>query len=96
MIHAYHEGDKPNFNHKKIKYINIEEVNPELVKFKQRHKDDPVANGEITEIPGGNTHSTSSSVPAASRAPAEGHGSQMRVGCSPTAGQGHGRCNHDS
>ena len=21
MIHAYHEGDKPNFNHKKIKYF---------------------------------------------------------------------------
>ena len=53
MLHAYYEGDKPDFNHKKIKYINIEEVNPELVKFKQRHKNDPVANGELQEIPGG-------------------------------------------
>ena len=53
MIHAYHEGNRPNLDHEKIKYINIEEANPELVKFKQRHKDDPVANGEITEIAGG-------------------------------------------
>jgi hypothetical protein len=38
MIHAYHEGNRPNLDHEKIKYINIEEANPELVKFKQRHK----------------------------------------------------------
>ena len=45
MLYAYHEGPKPDFDHAKVKYINIEEANPELVRFKQRHKDDPVANG---------------------------------------------------
>ena len=36
-LYAYHEGDKPDLQHDKIEYVNIEEVNPELVKFKQRH-----------------------------------------------------------
>ena len=53
MLHAYYEGDRPDFNHAKVKFTNIEEANPELVKFKHRHKNDPVANGETTEIPGG-------------------------------------------
>ena len=53
VLHAYYEGNKPDFNHAKVKFINIEEANPELVKFKQRHKSDPVANGETQEIPGG-------------------------------------------
>ena len=53
VLHAYHEGDRPDFQHGKIKFINIEEVNPALVEFKKRHKDDPVANGEVKEIPGG-------------------------------------------
>ena len=53
VLHAYYEGDKPNFKNQKIKFINIEEVNPELVAFKKRHRDDPVANGEVKEIPGG-------------------------------------------
>ena len=49
-LYAYHESDKPKFEHEKIKFVNIEEANPELVKFKQRHKNDPVANGEVTII----------------------------------------------
>ena len=57
VLYAYHEGNRPEkayeFNPAKVKFVNIEEANPELVKFKQRHKDDPVANGETTEIPGG-------------------------------------------
>ena len=52
-LYAYHEGDTPDFVNEKIKYINIEDVNPELVKFKERHKNDPVANGELQEIPNG-------------------------------------------
>ena len=52
-LYAYHEGEKPTLEHPKIKFINIEDANPELIKFKQRHKDDPVANGEVDEIPGG-------------------------------------------
>ena len=53
ILHAYYEGARPDFNHAKVKFTNIEEANPELVKFKHRHKNDPVANGETTEIPGG-------------------------------------------
>jgi len=53
LLHAYYEGSKPDFNHAKVKFVNIEDANPELVKFKQRHKSDPVANGETKEIPGG-------------------------------------------
>ena len=53
VLYAYYEGKLPDIKHNKVKFINIEEVNPELVSFKQRHKDDPVANGETTEIPGG-------------------------------------------
>lgn len=52
-ITAYYEGQTPNLIHPKIEYVNIEEANPELVKFKTRHKNDPVANGEIEEIKGG-------------------------------------------
>ena len=52
-LYAYHEGQKPDFDHDKVKFINIEDANPELVKFKTRHKNDPVANGEVKEIPGG-------------------------------------------
>ena len=53
LLHAYYEGTRPKFNNAKVKFINIEDVNPALVKFKQRHKDDPVANGEIHEVAGG-------------------------------------------
>ena len=52
-LYAYYEGKEPNLKHNKIVYVNIEDVNPELVKFKTRHKNDPVANGELDEIPGG-------------------------------------------
>ena len=50
VLYAYHEGEKPDLEHDKIKFIQIEDANPELVKFKQRHKNDPVANGEVDEI----------------------------------------------
>ena len=53
VLHAYYEGEKPHYENSKVKFIHIEDVNPELVKFKHRHKDDPVANGEITEVQGG-------------------------------------------
>jgi len=52
-IHAYYEQSRPDMEDKKVKFINIEEVNPDLVSFKQRHRDDPVANGETQEVPGG-------------------------------------------
>ena len=52
-LYAYHEGPKPKYEHTKVKFLNTEEVNPDLLTFKQRHKNDPVANGDLQEIPGG-------------------------------------------
>jgi hypothetical protein len=52
-LYAYHEGPQPNLKHGKIVYVDIEAVNPELVAFKNKHRNDPVANGETQEIPGG-------------------------------------------
>ena len=36
ILYAYHEGDMPTLVHKKVKFINIEEVNPDLVAFKKK------------------------------------------------------------
>ena len=53
-VNVYYEDQEPDQSfHPRKKYINLHEVQPELVKFKDRHKDDPVANGETQEIEGG-------------------------------------------
>ena len=52
-LYVYYEKQKPDLQHEKIVYVDLEKENPDLVAFKTRHKNDPVANGEITEIPGG-------------------------------------------
>ena len=52
-LYVYYEKKLPEIINSKIEYINLEEVNPGLVKFKERHKNDPVANGELQEIPDG-------------------------------------------
>lgn len=53
-VNVYYEDQEPDQSfHPRKKYINLHEVQPELVKFKQRHKNDPVANGELQEIPNG-------------------------------------------
>lgn len=52
-LYAYYEGTKPDFEHDKVQFVNIEAANPELIAFKSRHRNDPVANGETREIPGG-------------------------------------------
>jgi len=52
-LYIYYEDIKPDLESKKFVYVNTHEVNPDLVAFKERHKNDPVANGELQEIPGG-------------------------------------------
>ena len=55
-INVYHEGPQPetkNFMSPRLKWIDLHEVQPELVTFKDRHRHDPVACGELQEIPGG-------------------------------------------
>ena len=50
---VYAEEPKPNCNYERIQWIDLNNAEPELVKFKTRHKNDPVANGETKEIAGG-------------------------------------------
>ncbi len=51
---VYHEAQQQDiFEHERVTFIDIHEAQPELVKFKERHKNDPVANGELQEIPNG-------------------------------------------
>lgn len=53
-ISVYHESQAQDiFFHPRVKFIDLNEAQPELVKFKDRHKNDPVANGELQEIDGG-------------------------------------------
>jgi hypothetical protein len=54
QVAVYHESQSQDiFKHSRVEWIDVHEEQPELVKFKTRHKDDPIANGELQEIPGG-------------------------------------------
>ena len=50
---VYLEEPKPNYDHPRITWIDLNTAEPELLKFKNKHKSDPVACGELQEIPGG-------------------------------------------
>lgn len=51
---VYHESQTQDiFKHPRVQWLDAHEVQPELPKFKNKYKDDPVANGEIQEIPNG-------------------------------------------
>ena len=53
-INVYHESqDQDTFFHPRVKFIDVHKEQTELVKFKERHHKDPVANGEVQEIEGG-------------------------------------------
>jgi hypothetical protein len=54
-VNVYHEGpsEETKMFHPRLKWIDLHTVQPNLVKFKNKYKDDPVANGELQEIPGG-------------------------------------------
>jgi|TARA_S200000501_G_scaffold135716_1_gene128390 hypothetical protein len=54
QVDIYHESQSQDiFQHPRVKWIDLHKAQPELVIFKNRWKDDPVANGEIEEIPNG-------------------------------------------
>ena len=54
QVAVYHETQPSDiFDHPRVEWHDIHETQPELVKFINKYKDDPVANGEITEIPNG-------------------------------------------
>ena len=52
-LHVYYEGQCPSINNPQVKYTDLHKASPELVAFKNKHKNDPVANGQVEEIPGG-------------------------------------------
>jgi hypothetical protein len=52
-LYVYYEDEKPpkiNFQCKKIDLLSVA---PDLIAFKEKYKNDPVANGDIIEIPNG-------------------------------------------
>ena len=54
QVAVYHEAQSQDvFEHPRVEWLDAHEVQPELLKFKNKYKDDPVANGEINEIPNG-------------------------------------------
>ena len=52
-IVVYAEEPKPKCKYDRIEWIDLNTAEPELFKFKNKHKNDPVANGELEEIEGG-------------------------------------------
>jgi len=51
---VYHESQTQDiFEHPRVQWLDAHEVQPELLKFKNKYKHDPVANGEIQQIPNG-------------------------------------------
>ena len=52
-IVVYAEEPKPECKYDRIQWIDLNTAEPELFKFKNKHKNDPVANGELEEIEGG-------------------------------------------
>ena len=50
---VYAEEQKPECKYDRIKWIDLNTAEPKLTAFKQRHKDDPVANGKLqTKVDG--------------------------------------------
>ena len=54
QVAVYHEAQTQDiFDHPRVQWLDVHEVQPDLLKFKNKYKDDPVANGEINEISNG-------------------------------------------
>ena len=54
-IVVYAEEKIPACKYERIQWIDLNSAEPELNNFKNRHKDDPVANGKLNQVPGGVT-----------------------------------------
>lgn len=53
QLYAYYEGTEPDLIHDRITYIDLEAISPDLMAFKTKYKDDPVANGGLGVSPNG-------------------------------------------
>ena len=52
-VTVYYQGQKPSSFEQEVTWIDIDQANTELHKFREHHKNDPVAMGKLDEIPGG-------------------------------------------
>ena len=52
-ITVYYQSRKPVLNDNRITWIDIDKANPNLFQFREIYKNDPVAMGKLTSIPGG-------------------------------------------
>ena len=52
ILHVYYEGSCPPDKGNRVQYGDLHQASSDLVVFKQKHKNDPVANGETNEISG--------------------------------------------
>ena len=50
---VYLEEPRPNYENDRITWVDLNSAEPELLKFKNKHKNDPVACGELQQIDGG-------------------------------------------
>lgn len=50
---VYAEEKIPACDYERIKWVDLNNAEPELAKFKTRHKNDPVANGKLGNVEGG-------------------------------------------
>lgn len=57
-ITIYFENKKPDFEHKSISWMDIDQANLHLHQFREKYKNDPVAMGKLNEIPGGVSRSS--------------------------------------
>ena len=52
-ITVYYQNKKPILDDNRITWIDIDKANPNLFQFREIYKNDPVAMGKLTTIPGG-------------------------------------------
>ena len=52
-ITVYFQNTKPTFDNNNVTWVDIDEANPGLHKFREYYKKDPVAMGKLDQIPGG-------------------------------------------
>lgn len=52
-LYVYYEESKPTHSSSRVHYVSLNEVSPDIVAFKQKYKNDPVANGNIGISPNG-------------------------------------------
>ena len=50
---VYYEDTRPEYDNERINWIDLHTEEPDLVSFKSKYKNDPIANGKLDTIPNG-------------------------------------------